>query len=308
MSLKGKIITILSVLFIFLVALFSSYYKDELYKFYKDLIFKQEQITINANQYYKDDKYLYIQNTTDFYAKDNNHLKNIFYTIINSGVDAFTFYCDYEYNNCLHDVEALANNQIILSSINNYVHPYNSFEKINVTYTSNGKITITFDKTYTKEEIDALNKRVDEIINEVITEDMNDYTKIRTIHDYIINNSNYAPDELINDDDNIYKKATGNLLNEYGICSGYADSMALFLEKFNIDNYKIASETHVWNLVKVNDEWFHLDLTWDDPIYANGEEHLELLFFLINQKRLDELNTGQHIYDNNLYLEINNNN
>lgn len=303
MKLKTKITTIISFLIIILIALLSYNYKDKLYKFYNKLFYQEEITKITYNDYYKNNDYLYVQNTTDFRAKNNDHLKNIFYTIINSGVSSFTFYCNDNYKECLTDVEKLANDQTKLSNINNYVHPFNSFKKIYVTYSDKGKITVKIDKTYTDEEITELNSKVDNIIKEVINEDMNTNAKIRTIHDYIINNSNYANDEMIKDNPNIYNKATGNLLNKYGLCSGYADAMALFLERFEVNNYKIASTSHIWNLVKIDDEWLHLDLTWDDPIASDGKDHLEILFFLIDDNRLKELNVEQHDYDKNIYME-----
>ena len=153
MKLKTKITTIISFLIIILIALLSYNYKDKLYKFYNKLFYQEEITKITYNDYYKNNDYLYVQNTTDFRAKNNDHLKNIFYTIINSGVSSFTFYCNENYKECLTDVEKLANDQTKLSNINNYVHPFNSFKKIYVTYSDKGKITVKIDKTYTDEEI-----------------------------------------------------------------------------------------------------------------------------------------------------------
>ena len=301
MKLKDKIVIIISVLVIVLIALLSIEYKDELYEFY-DKTFNKKDIEIINNEYHKDSDYLYVKNTNDFYAKDEKHLYDIIYTILNSGNDSFTFYCSEEYSNCISDVKKLANDQVALSNINNYVHPFNSFKRISVTYTENGKITIDVNKNYSKDEINKLNEKIDSIIEENIIETMDDERKIRVIHDYIINNSNYTKDEDLNNDAN--NKATGNLLNGYGLCSGYADSMALFLNKMGIDNYKIASDTHIWNLVYVNDNWLHLDLTWDDPVVSDGKDRLEILFFLINDNRLNEIKVDQHDYDKNVYLEI----
>lgn len=79
--------------------------------------------------------------------------------------------------------------------------------------------------------------------------------------------------------------------------------MALFLYKFDLDNYKIATDSHIWNLVKVGNEWLHLDLTWDDPITENGEDKLEIYFLLIDNDRLEELDTGEHEFNKEIYKE-----
>ena len=79
--------------------------------------------------------------------------------------------------------------------------------------------------------------------------------------------------------------------------------MALFLYEFGIDNYKIASDNHIWNLVKINNKWLHLDLTWDDPVTQTGVQKLEDIFMLIDNKELKELKVTQHKYDKNIYKE-----
>ncbi|TCQ04618.1 S-layer family protein [Serpentinicella alkaliphila] len=41
-------------------------------------------------------------------------------------------------------------------------------------------------------------------------------------------------------------------------------------EELGIDNMLILgsglNESHLWNLVKISDEWYHLDITWNDPL------------------------------------------
>ena len=79
--------------------------------------------------------------------------------------------------------------------------------------------------------------------------------------------------------------------------------MAIFLHEFGLDNYKIASDTHIWNLVKLDKKWLHLDLTWDDPVTSTGIQKLEIIFLLIDNDRLKELKVDQHDYDKKNYKE-----
>lgn len=44
------------------------------------------------------------------------------------------------------------------------MHPYNSFAKIDISYTTNGKITLKITKNYTDEDIKELNAKVDAVI------------------------------------------------------------------------------------------------------------------------------------------------
>ena len=135
---------------------------------------------------------------------------------------------------------------------------------------------------------------------------MTNEDKIKIIHDYIINNTKY--DKAKSDNKvKLYNSdiAYGALIEHYAICGGYSDSMKLFLDKFGIENYKISSENHIWNLVKLNNEWFHLDLTWDDPVTNTGEDVLEYDYFLITTEELQTLDTDQHFFDKTIYTEAN---
>ena len=69
----------------------------------------------------------------------------------------------------------------------------------------------------------------------------------------------------------------------------------------NIINYKISNEEHIWNLVYLDGKWYHLYLTWDDPI---SETNINRdTYFLITTKTLEELNDGTHNFDKKIYSE-----
>ena len=59
----------------------------------------------------------------------------------------------------------------------------------------------------------------------------------------------------------------------------------------------------MWNYVKVNDEWLHLDLTWDDPITTNGKPLLDDAFFLIDDDELRSKEKEQHAYNADIYAQ-----
>ena len=249
--------------------------------------------------------YNYVKKTDDFQAKNMEHLLRIYYTIIDSGIDKFTFYCSSEYKECLTDVAEIANSQITLSNINSFIHPFNSFSSVETKYDSLGKVTLYIKKAYTEEQIKAIKDKMDEIITNNVKNETNNKEIIKIIHDYIIKNSKYDSDKS---DRNISKYqsniAYGPLIEGYGLCGGYTDSMALFLDYYKIPNYKVISENHIWNAVYLNNEWYHLDLTWDDPVVSNGSDVLEYNFFLINNEELEQLNTNQHIYDKKVFSEL----
>ena len=139
---------------------------------------------------------------------------------------------------------------------------------------------------------------------EKITDDMQLDIKIKTIHDYIIENTKYdskRSDEASSEYDSY--TAYGPLFQGYGVCSGYSDLMMLFLNKMGISNIKVTSENHIWNLVYINDTWLHLDLTWDDPVLDNGKDIIDYTYFLITTEELFKQNDNQHYFNEAIYLE-----
>lgn len=296
------------VLLIFLMMLFLLVYnfRETITSFAISLMRENSIPTLEyKNEFYKADEFDYVELINDFNIKDKNQLLNAYYTIINSGINEFSFYCNNEYEECINDVVTLADNQKLLSILNGFVHPFNSFSSIETIYDNYGKVTVKINKSYTEEQIIQINKKVDEIIEKEIKPTMDNKEKIKAIHDYIINNATYDKDKS---DKNITKynssTAYGALLEGYAICGGYTDAMEIFLDRFNIPSFEVISENHIWNAVYLNNKWYHLDLTWDDPISVEGFNILDYNFFLISTKELEDLNTSQHNFDKTIFTEL----
>lgn len=296
---------ILSYLVILLIFSLTFYYREDILIYYNKYLSNNKQIptTLEKNDYYRSYNFKYIANTDNFIPNNKQDILNIYYTILNSGMDDFTFYCHNEYETCLDDVKSIAYNKTTLSNINDFVHPYNSFNQIETSFDSLGKIDVKVKHNYTNDMKVLLNYKVEEVIKNNINTDMTNVEKIRVIHDYIINNSKYDKNRS---DNNIFdyqsNTAYGVLLEGYGICSGYTDSMMLFLEKLGIKSYKVSSENHVWNKVLLDNKWYNLDLTWDDPVNSDGSDSLLHDFFLISDEEMLKNDKTEHIYDKSVYL------
>lgn len=299
-----KVKRVIRLLFIIFILFFAYRYRENIYEFYDQYFVPiEKKITkLEKNDYYRNYNFTYVQNTTDFIPHSKKDIKNIYYTIVNSGMKNFTFYCPSDYTDCINDINDLANDQDTISNINNFVHPFNSFKTLKTEVTTTGKITVEIEKVYDEEMIIILNYKVDEIIKNNITNSLSTKDKIKKIHDYIINNTKY---DKSRSDDKIIKyksdNAYGVLIENQGLCGGYTDAMMLFLERFGVQNYKIATENHIWNYVKVNDEWLHLDLTWDDPVTTNGKDVLDDSYFLVTDSELKTLEKNEHNYDTSIY-------
>ena len=113
------------------------------------------------------------------------------------------------------------------------------------------------------------------ILNENIKNYMTDYDKELAIHDYIIDHCEYGFSDK--NDDSEYT-AYGALINGKAVCSGYSAASNLLLMCAGVEcktitgiatqvvDGKETSENHAWNQVKIGGAWYHLDVTWDDPV------------------------------------------
>ena len=265
----------------------------------------KKSLVITNNSYYSNNQLKYVEITDDFDVNNKQDILNVFYTVLNSGMDKYEFTCNKEYKECLNDVEAIIQDNTSLASINNMVHPYNSYENISVNISNYGKVEIAITKVYNDEQIEYINNYVKDFIEKNVYNEMSDYDKIKVFHDYIINNTSFDLEESQKNsqETSLSHTAYGLLTNHKAICGGYSDIMSIYLYLLNIPNYRISTSDHVWNLVYIDNKWLHLDLTWDDPVTSDGSEQLLYDYFLIDSNKLLENDRAQHNYNKNIYLE-----
>jgi len=262
----------------------------------------------SANVYTTNYKFNYVSSYNKIKLHNNEELTSSIYSFLNNGNTIEQKYCAKEYENCLDDLKKIANNQEELSLLNNFVHPFNSFNEITFEHDNYINISLTKKNIYSDTEINLINQKIDVIMESILTKDMTITDKIKSFHDYIINNTKYDTLKSKDINDPTYKSNTayGVLFEGYGICSGYADVTSIFLYKLGIPNYKISNDNHIWNLVKIDKNWLHLDLTWDDPIINGGEEEtLKHDYFLIDTTTLESYKDGSHHFNKDIFKEAN---
>lgn len=293
-------------LFLMIIVVTIFIYRDNIVNYVTNNIIKQEKLEeLSYNKYSNKKNYNYVSITDDFYIKNKESIKNVFYTILDSGVDNYSFYCDKDYDNCSTDIANFFDDQENLSDINNFVHPYNSFKNIKISITNYGKITLYINHVYDTNKINFIENKIDEFISQNITDTMSINDKIKVFHDYIINNTKFdisienSSKRLESDSYTAY----GLFYNNLAICGGYTDAMAIYLSKLKIDNYRISTIEHVWNLVNVNNTWLHLDVTWDDPVTSDNSDMLMYDYYLINTNDLLTKDMTQHNFNKNIYKE-----
>lgn len=123
------------------------------------------------------------------------------------------------------------------------------------------------------------------------------YQNIKNIHDYLVESIDY--DESISEQ-NIYD-IYGALINKKCVCEGYAKAFKYLLDGINIPciivsgegtNSQGNTENHAWNYVQLNENWYAVDCTWDDPILVGGA-------ILTNSVKYQYFLKGTYIFSKN---------
>ncbi len=254
-------------------------------------------VVAESNEYTKNKSYTLFSRTNDFTPENYNELINVIYTILDDGMDEFTFYCDYD---CGGDIKKITNNNI-MDVINNYVHPYNSYSSMHISVNNYNVVSLSIIKTYSENEIDLINNKILDIAKNLTG---TPEEKILAFHDYIINNSKYD-EESAESNNKEASKASSILFNHTGICGAYTDTLSIFLSYLNINNFKISTHDHIWNALYINDKWYNIDMTWDDPVRSDGKDMLIHDYFLISKMELKNKNDEKHSYNEALYRELN---
>lgn len=143
------------------------------------------------------------------------------------------------------------------------------------------------------------------VIETVITNGMSDYEKELAIHDWMVDwivydwEANNQSPHAQPDPDNTNPYAP--LLHQKAICYGYASTFQLFMDLLEIECITVCGtanaehDEHGWNMVRLDGEWYCVDVTWDDP--GDGgptSEEVNHIFFNVTS---DFMRNTQHHWD-----------
>ena len=128
-------------------------------------------------------------------------------------------------------------------------------------------------------------KSMETIINEVIAQcnnecveqgDTSDYAKALWLNDWVVDNTQY-------DNTYTYISAEGVFGRGLGDCEAYHDAYVRLLNRVDIETRRVDSygDAHVWTGVKLDEKWYNVDTTWNDPGYTMPNIDLKRLYFAL---------------------------
>ncbi len=131
---------------------------------------------------------------------------------------------------------------------------------------------------------------VAEILAEAVQEDMDQWQIALALHDYLVSNFRY--DETLTN-----YRGYDLLVNGSAVCSGYAEVYQDLLSRVGIQSVIVESQEmpqgHGWNLVKLYGQWYHVDVTWDDP-GPDIQGYVSHKYFLLTDREMAQEGTDGH--------------
>lgn len=98
-----------------------------------------------------------------------------------------------------------------------------------------------------------------------------DYEKIKSVTDvltkHLLYNHEEYESEMINEltiDSQYTQSAYSVFVLDITVCTGFSMATELLLNDMGIDCMLVTSERHAWNMVRLGDQWYHVDNTWNN--------------------------------------------
>lgn len=150
------------------------------------------------------------------------------------------------------------------------------------------KTTLNIKYLCTKAQEDYIDNELESATYSIIDDTMSDYDKVKAINEYIINRYEY--------DHNLKSLSVYSALTtSEAVCQGYAMTAYKMFNYAGIENRIIVGTargtSHSWNLVKVDGNWYQIDIT-------NNDSGNPYKYFLVNDQVLINNN---YIWDSKMY-------
>ena len=122
---------------------------------------------------------------------------------------------------------------------------------------------------------------------------LKDYEKEKYIHDRLVTECDYdvsvAEKQQVNSE---ASGAYGALVNHRAVCGGYVCAMKLLMDRVGIASIPVRGTSeeigHVWLMVNIDNSWYHLDPTWDDPVATEPSLSIHYDYFNLTDEMICE--------------------
>ncbi len=154
---------------------------------------------------------------------------------------------------------------------------------------------LRFTYKYTKAVYDSMRAEMIAVADEMLegvedNDSLSDVKKALVLHDRLAVHCEYDVDTYssgtqTDDDYSMY----GAMVNRICVCEGYTKAYSYLLDRVGIENYYCESRQlgHIWNILEIDGERYHVDVTWDDPVYDITGYVMHTYFLCSSDKMLE---------------------
>lgn len=154
---------------------------------------------------------------------------------------------------------------------------------------------------YTASQIAQYQKQLDARAAELlegITDAMPQVQREQLVHDRLITSSKY---DLSLSADHTHD-LIGVMLNGTGVCESYSRAFQYLMYRCGIPVALVtgvteSGESHMWNAVKIDGNWYQVDVTWDDPVFDDPKpDYIEYTYFNLTDTEMFSVRTKTVTY------------
>ncbi len=233
---------------------YNSLDSEELRQAYEDI----EESIFLITSVSDSDGYYFTKNTRLSSALDSEDIYMVKEAVLADHPEAFWLTGSYTIGNNLHD--------------GNYISLYSKY--------SCGEIT---------ERIGEINAEIEKIFQQ-IPSDAGELERELIVHDALVDGISYSSDASDDSESNAFG-IYGALVEKSAVCTGYARSAKLLLNQLGIESRLVSGTSkdsgHMWNQVKIDGEWYNLDVTWDDPVTEEDLVYSRYNYFNITDEQIE---------------------
>lgn len=128
------------------------------------------------------------------------------------------------------------------------------------------------DSQLSQEDKETL-KMASQVLDEVLEDGMTDYEKEEAVYKWMVKNIGHGRGGVISRPGMDRSAFTPHdvLLSKGAVCVGYATTFRLFMNMLGMDCHIVHNEYHSWDLVQLDNDWYHVDIYSDSHgvLYGN---------------------------------------
>ena len=153
-----------------------------------------------------------------------------------------------------------------------------------------GKIkTCTLDLTYGKTQQEQMTSELITAADIIVgaAAELDDLSKLCSFHDALVRKCVYT------DKAESPYTAYGCLVEGEAVCEGYSKAFLLLCQRAGIDCIPVFGITnedggtpHMWNKVRLDGEWYNVDVTWDDPVSNIGADFVRHDYLCVTDSKI----------------------